>query len=283
MNPWLTYIKERFFLPTLIVLVVGISLSGIFLHDHSFKLLPFILSFTGLFFFFALMRLIDDVKDLEKDRIAHPERPLPRGLIKKKTARSMVDQLQMVLFAYSMIVWVLLQETAGLAYACVAIYLWLMDKDFFAGSWLHRHPLIYGVLLQLFIFPVIFFAVAVVRADAIMLPFTWAFAAMLFGAFFCYDICRKLDPHAHPVMASYVHFYGFHRTFEIATLTLAISAMSATTLNLSLLLLPCEFVVLIALALLFFQQRWFKIPEVLASLSLMLHAWAIVLYFFLEL
>lgn len=281
MNPWITYIRERFYLPTFIVLVAGISLSGIFLNGNSFRLLPFVLSFIGIFLFFALMRLMDDVKDLEKDRIAHPDRPLPRGLIKKTMAQSMVDRLQIILFAYSMIIWVVLQEVAGLAYACIAIYLWLMYRDFSAKDWLHRHPLIYGVLLQLFIFPVVFFAVAVVHSNAIILPSTWALASMLFGAFFCYEICRKLDPHTHPVVASYVHFYGFHRTFEIATLTLAISAMSATTLNLALFLLPCELLVLIALALLFFQQKWFKVPEVLAGLSLMLHVWAVVLSYFM--
>ncbi|MBA3814989.1 MAG: hypothetical protein H0X29_00395 [Parachlamydiaceae bacterium] len=280
MNSWVTYVQERFFLPTLIVLVAGISLSGIFLNEGSFSLLPFSLSFIGIFFFFALMRLMDDVKDLEKDRIAHPDRPLARGLIKKPIAQSMVDRLQIFLFAYSLIVWVLLQEVAGFTFLCLAGYLWLMSRDFFAGNWLQRHPLIYGVLLQLFIFPVVFFSVAIVRSDALMLPTTWVFASLLFGAFFCYEICRKLDPHAHPVIASYVHFYGFRRTFEIATLTLALSAMSATTLNLYSILLPCEFLVLMSLVLLFFQQKRFKVPETLASLSLMLHVWAVVLFRF---
>lgn len=278
MNPWIVYIRERFFLPTLIFLVAGISLSGIFLNNNSFSLMPFLLSFTGIFLFFILLRLMDDVLNLEKDRIAHPERPLPRGVIKITTAKNMVDRLQIILFAYSMIIWVLLQETAGLIYLCVAIYLWLLYRNFFIGQWLNRHPIVHGVFLQLFIFPVVFFAVSIVHPDAILLPSTWAFALMLFGAFFCYEICRKLDPHAHPVTGGFIHFFGFHRTFEIATLTLVISAMAATTLNLSLILLPCELLVLIALALLFFQPQWFKIPETVAALSLMLHAWAIVLF-----
>lgn len=278
MNPWIIYIRERFFLPTLAFLVTGISLSGIFLNNNSFSLTPFLLSFTGIFLFFILQRLMDDVQNLERDRIAYPERPLPRGVIKIPTAKNMVDRLQIILFAYSMILWVILQETAGLTYLTVAMYSWLIYRNFFIGAWLHRHPIVHRVFLQLFIFPVVFFAVSAAHPNAVFLSETWAFALMLFGAFSCYEICLKLDPHAHPVTGGFVHFYGFHRTFEIATLALVISAMAATTLNLSLILLPSELLVLIALALLFFHPQWFKIPETVAAISLMLHAWAIVLF-----
>lgn len=282
MHLWIEYISERFYVPTFAALVAGISLSGIYLNGNVFNPLAFAFSFIGILVFFALKRLIDDVKDVEKDRIAHPTRPLPRGLIKKPAAQAMIFRVLVVMFAFSMIIWVILNNTAGLAYVCMTIFLWLLWKDFFSSDWLHRHPLIYSVLLQLFIFPVVLFAVGVIRTDAFELSSSWMFASMLFGAFFCNEICRKLDPHAHPIIASFVHFYGFHRTFEIATLSLAVSAMAATGLNLGLILLPCELIVLISLSLLFFQQRWFKVPEIIASLSLMLHAWAIVLNAFFQ-
>lgn len=281
MNFWTGYIRESFFLPTLIVLVAGISLSGIFLNGHSLSLLPSLLSFIGIFLLFVLLRLIDDVKNYEKDCVAYPEKPLPRGLIHISAAKKMIERMHIILFAYSIIIWVIIQETAGLAYAFAAAYSLIKYNDFFAKQWMLKHPLSHGILLQMFIFPIAVFSVSVNNPYALVSPSTWIFAAMLFGAFFCFEISRKLDPHTHPAIGSYVHFYGFHRTYEIATLTLIISAMSGTMLGLSLLLFPCQLVVLFTLSSLFFQPKWFKIPEVCAGLSLMLHAWAIVLYKFI--
>ena len=98
---------------------------------------------------------------------------------------------------------------------------------------------------------------------------------MLLGAFFCYEICRKLDPHIHPILGTYVHFYGFRKTFELAAVTLVVSAMGAIGLDLAAILLPVEGVVLITLCLLFFQYSWYRIPELAASLSLLIHVWAV--------
>ena len=40
--------------------------------------------------FFAELRLMDELKDYEKDLIAHPERPLPRGLLSREEVRAAV-------------------------------------------------------------------------------------------------------------------------------------------------------------------------------------------------
>lgn len=278
MQRWINYIRERYPLPTFIALVTGISLSGIFLENGIFHFIPFLMSFIGLLLFFGLLRLMDEVKDFDKDSILHPDRPLPRGLIKKDEAINVIFALQVILLAYSMIVWIALQEAAALAYAGIVGYSWLMYKEFFVEHWLSRHPIIHGISHQLIVFPMTFFAVEVNRPYAIADPTTWSLALMWFGAFFCYQICRKLDPHTHPILNTYVHFYGFRRAFEMAAIALAISAMGATALNLSLILLPCEIIVLLSLALLFFQIGLFRIPETAAGISLMLHVWAIPIY-----
>lgn len=278
MDRWITYIKERFPLHTFAVLVGGISLSGMYLYGKPFQILPFILSFVGILLFFGLLRLMDEIKDFDKDSIAHPDRPLPRGLIKKAEAIYIVNVMLPILVAYSMIVWVVVNEVAALAYLCIVIYLWLMYREFFWGDSLNRRPLLYGISHQLVVFPVVFFAIAVNNPHEVLFGPSWSFAAMVLGAFFCYEICRKLDPHAHPVLATYVHFYGFRRTFEIAAIAIAISAMGAAALNLWPLLLPCELVVFLSLVVILFQPAWFRIPEILASISLILHVWAVVIF-----
>jgi len=105
---------------------------------------------------------------------------------------------------------------------------------------------------------------------------------MLFGAFLTYEICRKLDPRAHPILANYIHFYGFRHGFEMAAIALAVSAMGAISLYLEALLIPCEVIVLLSMSLLFFQPAWYRLPEVAASISLMAHAWGIVIHYFIK-
>lgn len=144
MERWFTYLKERFSL-SLIFVVIGISLSGLLIHNGNFAFFPFLFSSFGLFLFFILLRLMDDVKDYQKDRIAFPQRPLSRGLIQREEAIKAVDFLQILLFAFSLIVWIIFNSPAGLAYALMAGCLWLLFKEFYAEKWLAQRPVLLGV------------------------------------------------------------------------------------------------------------------------------------------
>jgi 4-hydroxybenzoate polyprenyltransferase len=279
MNRWLIFFTERFPLVNSAALVTGISLSGIILSGLSFHILPFILSFIGIVFMLALVRLMDDVKNIEKDRIAHSNRPLPRGLITRHEAVLVIETMEMILFAYGLLLWVILGPTSAISYLVVVAYFWLMNKDFKAREWLSRHPLISGLLNQLIAIPIAFFAVSVMEPQAPFSAKTWSFALVLFGAFFCYDICSKLSPHAHPVLGTYIHFYGYRFVFNMAVVALAISAMGAIQLGVAPILIPVEFVVLAGLSTLFFQPLLYRLPHILAGLSLMIHAWAIVIHY----
>ena len=278
MDRWITYIKERFSIPMFVVLAAGISASGVYLGSREFLWLPFVFSFTGIFVFFVFSRLMDEVKGLDKDRVAHPHWPLPRGLISKSEAVRILDMMQMILFAYSLVLWVFLQAGAALAFLAITVYLWLMRKEFGIGHWLKSRPFLSGLTHQLVVFPIAFFAVAVVRHDVLTFPLAWSFAILLFGAFFCYEICCKLDPHTHPILGTYIHYYGFRRAFEFAALMLALSSMGALALKVAPLLVPCEFFLLAGLSVLFFQPALFRIPEYIASISLILHVWAVALF-----
>lgn len=278
MNKWLKFFSERFPLVNSIALVTGMSLSGIYISGRLFHFLPFILSFIGIVFILALICLMDDVKNLEKDRLAHSSRPLPKGLITKGEAIFVIETMQMILFAYSLLIWILLNAFAALAYMIVVVYFWLMYKDFGIKIWLNKHPLIHGFLNQLIIIPIAIFAVHVMPLQTFFSSAEWSFALLLFGAFFCYEICCKLDPRTHPVLGTYIHFYGFRFVYNISAIALAISAIGALNLGLAYLLIPCELVVLAALSAVYFQKSFFRLPQILAGLSLMLHAWAVVIF-----
>lgn len=277
MDRWLKYFTERFSFISSAALISGIILSATYLKGRDFHFLPFTLSFIGIIFVWALACLMDDVKDLEKDRIAYPNRPLPKGLITKQEAVHLIDTMRIVLFVYGLLLWILLSASATLAYLVVVAYFWLMERDFGMGLWMGRHPFIYGFLNQFLIVPIVLFAV-VANASTISNPEVWSFALMMSGAVFCCDICGKLNPHAHPVLATYIHYYGFRKVFNVAVMTLAVSAMGAVYLRLAYLLIPCEAIVLAALSTVFFDPSLFRIPQFMAGISLLVHAWAIVIY-----
>ena len=84
--PWLIYIKERFPLPVYLLLSVGMAWNGLLALQAQPDLVSRLLGPTMILLFFFCLRLMDEVKDYKKDLSAHPERPLPRGLVKKSTA-----------------------------------------------------------------------------------------------------------------------------------------------------------------------------------------------------
>lgn len=278
MDRWLRFFTERFPLINTAVLVSGISLSGLYLSGSPpFSFLTFILSFIGIVFVLALMCLMEDVKNLEKDRIAHSNRPLPKGLIKKSEAIFVIKAMEIILFLYALILWAVLGLSAAISYFLIAAYFWLLNKDFGGKAWLGRRPIVYGFLYHLIIILIAIFAVEV-RPVSLASPTVWSFALLLFGAFFCYDICSKLNPHAHPVLGTYIHFYGYHFVFNLAAICLAISAMGAISLGLAYILIPVELVVLAALSAVYFQPELFRLAQMLAAFSLVLHAWAVAIH-----
>lgn len=274
MKRWFEYTQERFPLSTYTILAGGISLSGIFLDNGPFQYVPFLLSFFGLILFFFELRLMDELKDYEKDKLAHPDRPLPSGLLSTQEVKRGIDTIIYVMFAYGIVLWVFLQSLSALAYFVIIGYLWLMYKEFYFGHWLTRRPILYAVSHQLIIIPVAFFAVCAAWPVHGMSEQVIPFCLVLLGSFFCYEVCRKLDPYAHPILMTYIHFYGFKKTFFIALAALIVSAIGAFGIGLGPILWAFEGLVLLSLLPLFVLPRFYRVPEIAASLSLVVHVWS---------
>jgi len=274
MDRWLTYFKERFPLPTYFLLVGGISLSGIFLHGDQFLLVPWLTSFVGLMAFFALLRLMDEWKDLQKDQVAHPERPLPRGLLSKVEVTNSIYGGEATLLLYSLVVKITTNSTAGFTFLFIGIYLWLMYREFFSGQWLNSRPLLYAISHQGILLFIGFFAVAVINPTAAMSIKTLAFSLVLLGSFFTYEVCRKLDPKAHPVLGTYIQFYGKEKTLAIVIGTSIVSAIGAFLLGCQSVLWPIQGLVMLSYTLILYRENLYKIPETVATLSLVIHVWA---------
>ena len=152
MKNWLIFIKERIPVVVYALLVGGITSSSFIFGNIQINLKEaplFLLGFFGLFLAFAILRMMDEVKDFEKDKVAHPDRPLPRGLLKVDQVLGMIKFIYifMVILSIALIFFKSIQS--GLCYLVITIWLGLMYKEFFIPKWLNERPLIYAISHQI--------------------------------------------------------------------------------------------------------------------------------------
>ena len=275
MAAWLTYLKERFPLPVYVLVVGGLCASGASLSSGSVAALAIGVSFFGLMLFFALLRLMDELKDYDKDQVAHPDRPLPRALLSVSQTKQMVQRGAASMLVAALCAGVLTDVRAGGAYLLVTGYLWLMYEEFYCGAWLEQRPLLYALTHQLILIPICYFCVLVVQPEMLtsLLPFYFGLCSL--GAFFAYEVCRKLDPEAHPILRTYLTVYGRWGAFVIVLVATLVAAAGAGALGLQHLLLPVQVMLMLSLSVLWFKPGAYRIPEGVAGLSLLLHLWAI--------
>ncbi len=282
MANWMIYLRERFPLPVYALLVGGLSLSGIHLVSKTFDGRAFTVSFVGLMLFFGVLRLMDELKDYDKDVVAHPERPLPRGVLATAQVGRAVRNWVFAMVAYGAGLGLALDWVTGGLYLFLTAYLWLMYKEFYLGERLGRSPLLYAITHQIVLVPMCMFAVAALRPELAFSPPALRYGLAVLGAFFAYEVCRKLDPEAHPVLKTYLSMYGPGGTSLLVAVLTAIAAVAAARLGLEWWLWPFELALIASLAALFVDRHKYKLVELAATLSLLFHIWAVTLHQWLE-
>ncbi len=208
----------------------------------------------GIMLLLIQLRLADEVKDEEKDRIVNPTRPLPRGLL---TSTDLIQAMYGIIAMLMGLAWWI-----GSVWLAVAtLYGWLMYHEFFIGRTLNRFPFAYAVSHQAIVFPI--YAWLALHADE-GLSHDRAFQGWLlaqFGASFAFEIARKLNPDAHPMAGTYLQQFGKTKTtimvLFFATL-IGIGAVMAGLLWLAA--VP-------VLGLVFTMLMWHKSVESWAALS----------------
>jgi 4-hydroxybenzoate polyprenyltransferase len=98
-------------------------------------------SLTATLCVFLHLRLFDEIKDYRDDLRAHPERPLPRGLITVAEAKRMAAWL----IAAELVLGAATGPASLLATLGVVIYSLLMYLEFFRGSWLRPRLATYAL------------------------------------------------------------------------------------------------------------------------------------------
>jgi 4-hydroxybenzoate polyprenyltransferase len=265
MDRWLIFIRERFPLIPQLSFIVGMTL----IAYYSESVLSLAWGFIGLLLFFFLLRVMDEFKDYEKDCVAYPERPLPRGLISNDEMKKLIQGLILGMGAYSIFVGWVLNWSAGLAYLIIAIYLWAMFHEFNLKSYLSNRPLIYALSHQLIIVPIAAFLIAAAGNHDIFSANTFLIAGTLFSGFFAYEISRKLNPVAHPILRTYPQIYGRNITLLLVITTISVQYFCSYFLGVSYILWPVGFLLLYGMIGYWFNPTKFKIVENISKVNLL--------------
>ncbi|PIS12110.1 MAG: hypothetical protein COT73_00490, partial [Bdellovibrio sp. CG10_big_fil_rev_8_21_14_0_10_47_8] len=139
--------KERFPLINLITAIVMVLSTKLFLTSTPLVLwgVADIAAVLFIYLHFFILRVLDEHKDFESDKIFYPDRALQKGIIQLQEIR------WMGWLAYGaqvcLVVFVLAKDLQTyILYALVLTWTFLMFKEFFVGSWLRPRILLYSTL-----------------------------------------------------------------------------------------------------------------------------------------
>jgi acyl-CoA synthetase (AMP-forming)/AMP-acid ligase II/4-hydroxybenzoate polyprenyltransferase len=208
---WATYLRERSPLSALVPLsAMGAISSLAFKAEFEFKL--FIIGILFNTMLFIQLRLGDEVKDFEKDKIVNPTRPLPRGLLQPKQVLSAMNIMILLILIGSMIIGYYYNAWGGSSLAIATIFGWLMYHEFFIGQELNKSPLLYALTHQVIVFFIYGWIGLSSNPELAQDKIFLGWLVANFGSSFTYEICRKLNPDAHPMAQTYAHHYGRQKT-----------------------------------------------------------------------
>ncbi len=272
MNRFMTYLKERSPLPALSFLSAGIVVSALSI-DQSFD---WIVVFVGVVLnnlLFIQMRLGDELKDFDTDKVINPTRPLPRGLFKAQEVLSLLKIFLCILIISGTLM-MLKSPVAGVSVMVASLFSWLMFKEFYMSHELDKSPMLYAISHQVIVFP-LFAWPGLLQNPALLQNKTflgWLLAN--FGCSFTFEVCRKLNPAAHAMAKTYAHHYGRTKTVLICLIFMTITAIGAHIAGIGVYSWVALGLLLISLLAWHQNPQKYKIPAGLSGLSSAVVLWS---------
>ncbi len=271
---WWTIVRERVRPGALLLLAAGLSASAQFVVGPRLDPLGLVLGAAGVTALLALLRLMDELKDLDKDRLAHPERPLPRGALTPGDARRGIHLGIGALLLGAGLLAVLRAPVAGALYGLCVVYAALMYREFFLGHVLAARPFTYAATHQAIVLPMYAFATAVAApADALDPAVLW-FSLTGLGASFAFEVCRKLDPDAHPALGTYLSVHGPDRTIAAVVVAVGLASFAAYRIDVHAWVWPAAALLLVILPTIRARPDRFARVEAVAGLFVLVQVLA---------
>jgi len=251
---WQTYLQERSPLPALFFISTLGALSSLsFKSEFDPALFLAAILFNTLIF--IQLRLGDEVKDFEKDKIVNPTRPLPRGLLTTTDLASAMNKILIFVVLAGIVLGLLKSWPGGFTLSMASVFAWLMYKEFFVGEVLNKEPIVYAITHQVIVF--LIYGWVALSTDSSLIT-DRAFQGWLlanFGGSFTFEICRKLNPQAHKLAQTYAQHYGPAPTVFICTLFICMMAAGSFMAGFGV------WMILPLIALEFMLLKWIKNPE----------------------
>lgn len=283
MKRWLEFFKERTPLASYILITMGPVASGYYLSTVG-KIHDGVIAFLGFFLFFLVLRMMDEYKDYEKDILAHPKRPLPRGLIPLSEFHKGINIGVALMIAFNVFLFLIGMKCSAFIYGLVVIHLWLMYKEFYCGDWLNQKPLLYALTHQLILVSLCLFCLSVYRVSGTyhFTTLDWIYSFSVLFAFFSYEVCRKLDPEAHPVLKTYRYVYGMSGVYRIVGTLVILHLLFIHKLfgqnPIQYLFFTTPILLMIFIFLLARDKMKFKMVELMATINLLVFLYSGIFY-----
>lgn len=143
---YLVFVRERFppgaYLPLIVVFVAAGYVPSAAWSGAGFQPLRFAAAAVVVGLAFLHLRLIDELKDAEIDRLGRPSRPLPRGLVTERELTGLAAAAIVVAIVVSAAMGI--EPMAALLPATVCIL--LADVEFLAPRLIHRDLVVYALV-----------------------------------------------------------------------------------------------------------------------------------------
>lgn len=209
----LAYTKERFpLIPILLFVFLLTSGYGHFLanwlgSDFSWKSKELWWTMVAVFMFMLQLRMSDEIKDFEKDKMAYPQRILSQGII----GLNLVRVVLYITIFLEIIISALIGQDALIMMAILQIWAFLMSKEFFCKEFLEPKVSLYLITHQLILPPLaIYSALPFISLNQIFhVSIIWPLLYLSL-TYTTYELARKTwssdreNPHAD----SYTKFWG---------------------------------------------------------------------------
>lgn len=228
----LKYSAQRFPLPGVLLYAgslywMSYSFAGILHEASAYSVSDFIMGFIVFFLVFLHLRIFDEHKDFEKDRIAYPERMLSKGEITLKDLRKILYPVLVIEGILSMVLGI----RVFAAWIMIMVWTLLMLKEFFAPEFLNKRIGLYLISHQILV-PIMMAFPLMQRRDPLQSSENELVVFSIFSlGTMCltmtYEIARKTwsQEREKENADSYTREWGISRTYIISILVAAIACV----------------------------------------------------------
>jgi len=191
--------------------------ASLFSHYYPINIFRSLSGFVVIFLTLLHLRIFDEHKDYEKDKIAHPDRMLSKGFITLKDLRKLLYAVLIIEAG----ICIFLGFTAFIVWIMIIIWSYLMFAEFFVPEFLNRNMGLYLFSHQIIV-PIILFFGLFQRIDIFRI-LNHEFQLLFLLCIACtastitYEIARKTwsKEKEHECADSYTRIWGITKTIII--------------------------------------------------------------------